>query len=79
MLVGQIIQKNRGRPGPIPVYNERTCSLCRHWDLEHVQRSEFDGEAIPHREFFARCVNLKSPSEGRYMEAEDGCGGFGPR
>ena len=79
MLAGQTIQETGGRPGAIPVNDEITCSQCRYWDLEHVQRSEFDGEAIPHREFFARCVNLKSPSEGRYMEAEDGCGDFEPR
>ena len=78
-LVGQIIQKNRGRPGAIPVNDEITCLRCRHWDLEHVQQSSLDEDGVPVNEYFARCVNLKSPSEGRYMEAEDGCGDFEAR
>ena len=58
------------------MYNERTCSQCRHWDLEQFQQKELGEDGVLREKFFARCVNLKSPSEGRYMEAEDGCGDF---
>ncbi len=76
MLVGKIIQETGGRRGARPVYNERTCSQCRHWDLEQFQQKELGEDGVLREKFFARCVNLKSPSEGRYMEAEDGCGDF---
>ena len=76
MLAGQTIQETGGRPGTIPVKNERTCSQCRHWDLEHVQRGEFDDEAILIEEYFARCMNLKSPCASQFMEADDGCEAF---
>jgi hypothetical protein len=79
MLAGQTIQETGGRPGAIPVNNEITCSQCRHWDLEHVQWSEFDDEAIPHREYLARCMNPDSLCWGRFIEAHDGCGAFEQR
>ena len=59
--------------------NERTCSQCRHWDLEHVQWGEFDDETIPHREYFARCMNPESHCAGLRMEANEGCGDFEQR
>ena len=79
MLAGQTTQETGGRPGAIPVNNERTCSQCRHWDLDHVQQSELDEDGDPIQEYFARCRNPKSPWEGRYMEAHDGCGDFEQR
>ncbi len=79
MFVGQTTQGTGGRSGATPVNNERTCSLCRHWDLEHVQQSELDEDGVPIQEYFARCMNLKSPYERRYMEAADGCRDFEPR
>ncbi len=45
MLAGQTTQETGERPGAMLVNNERTCSRCRHWDLEHVQRLELDDEA----------------------------------
>ena len=79
MLVGQAIQETGGRPGAIPVNDERTCSQCRHWDLKHVQQSELDQDGVPIQEYFARCMNPDSPCWSRFMEAEDGCGDFEPR
>ncbi len=76
MLAGQTIQETGGRPGAIPVNNEITCSQCRHWDLEHVQRLELDDEAIPIEEYFARCMNTSSLCWGRFIEAHDGCEAF---
>ncbi len=76
MLGGQTTQETGGRTGATPVNNERTCSQCRHWDLEHVQRSELDDEAILSKEFFARCMNPESYCAGGYMEANEGCGDF---
>jgi len=76
MLAGQTIQENWERPGTPPVNNERSCSQCRHWDLEHVQRLELDDETIPIEEYFSWCMNPKSPCKGRFMEALDGCEAF---
>ena len=45
MLAGQTTQETGERPGAMLVNNERTCSRCRHWDLEHVQRLVLDDEA----------------------------------
>ncbi len=58
---------------------ERTCSLCRYWDLEHVQRIELDDDAVPIREYFARCRNPNSPCWSRFIEAYDGCEAFEQR
>ncbi len=79
MLAAKVSGKMEGRPGAIPVNNERTCSQCRHWDLEHVQRTALDDDTIPIEEFFARCRNANSPCWSRFIEAHDGCGDFEPR
>ncbi len=79
MLAGQTIQETGGRPGAIPVNIERTCSQCRHWDPEHAQQNELDEDGVPIQEYFARCMNPKSPCEARFMEAADGCGTFEQR
>ncbi len=79
MLAGQTIQETGGRPGARAVYNERTCSQCRHWDLKHVQRTELDDEAFLIEEYFSWCMNPKSPCKGRFVEAEDGCEAFEQR
>ena len=65
--------------GARAVYNERTCSQCRHWDLKHVQRTELDDEAFLIEEYFSWCMNPKSPCKGRFVEAEDGCEAFEQR
>ena len=59
--------------------NEITCSRCRHWDLEHVQRVGLDDEDIPVREYFARCTNQKSQCKGLRMEASEACENFEQR
>ncbi len=61
--------------------DERTCSLCRHWGLEHGQQSGLDEDGVPIQEFFAlaRCMNPNSPCEGWFMEANEGCGDFEQR
>jgi len=59
--------------------SEIACSRCRHWDLEHVQRTELNEDAAPEQEYFARCLNPESPCEGRYLEAAEGCEAFGAR
>ncbi len=79
MLAGQTIQETGERPGAMLVNNERTCSRCRHWDLEHVQRLELDDEAIPIQEYFSWCMNPKSPCKGRFIEGHDGCEAFEQR
>ncbi len=79
MLAGQTAHETGGRSGATPVNYERTCSLCRHWDLEHVQRLELDDEAIPIQEYFSWCMNPKSPCKGRFIEAYDGCEAFEQR
>ena len=76
MLAGQTIQETGGRPGTIPVNNERTCSQCRHWDPEHAQQSDLDEDGVLIQEFFARCMNPESYCARRYMEANEGCGDF---
>ena len=79
MFVGQTAQGTGGRSGATPVNYERTCSLCRHWDLEHVQQSGFADETISHREYFARCRNPNSACWSRFIEAYDGCEAFEQR
>ena len=59
--------------------SDRTCSRCRHWNLGHVQQTELDEDAVPMRVYYARCLNPKSPCEGGYVEASDGCEDFEPR
>ncbi len=58
---------------------EITCSYCRHWDLGHVQQIGFDEDAVPMREYYARCSNPKSPCEGHHMEAGEDCEAFEQR
>ncbi len=79
MLAGQTIQGSGGRLGAIPVNNERTCSQCRHWDLEHIQLSEPGEDGVLIQESFARCLNPKSPWESRFVEAAADCGAFEQR
>ena len=79
MLAGQTTQETGGRPGAIPVNNERTCSQCRHWDLEQFQQRELGEDGVLIEKSFAQCMNTNSRCWGRFMEAEDGCEAFEPR
>ena len=79
MLAGQTIQANGERPGATHVNDEITCSCCRHWNVKHVRLRELDKYGTPIEEYFARCLNDKSPYEGLLMEADEGCEVFEPR
>jgi len=61
------------------VNNERTCSQCRHWDLEQFQQRELGEDGVLIEKSFAQCMNTNSRCWGRFMEAEDGCEDFEQR
>ncbi len=79
MLAGRTIQENGEGRGATPVNDEITCSRCRHWNVKHVRLVELDEYGAPIEEYFARCLNDKSPYEGLLMEADEGCEVFEPR
>ncbi len=79
MLAGQTTQETGGRPGAIPVNNERTCSQCRHWDLEQFQQRELGEDGVLIENSFAQCMNTNARCWGRFMGAEDGCEDFEQR
>ncbi len=76
---GETTQEHGGSSGAKLVKDEKACSLCRHWDLAHVQRVGLDDEEVPVREYFARCMNQKSQCKGLRMEANETCEEFEPR